>query len=169
MTLRWQLMTLGVTLSGLLIAVSKEIWQEVGWMIPDSLAPGIVIPALDKTRERESGDEANVCPYVLYICLFARVSLSVYNVCSYVLYICLSARVCLSVYMSVHIVCMSISLSVCLYCCVCLSTKGCHTAVSCFARFPPRDFPSKNESNYGHHPIQYTNIFAVALNTLDSK
>ena len=27
-------------------------------MIPDSLAPEIVIPALDKTSTRESGDEA---------------------------------------------------------------------------------------------------------------
>ena len=29
-------------------------------MIPDSLAPGIVIRAPDKTSARESGDEANV-------------------------------------------------------------------------------------------------------------
>ena len=36
-----------------------EIWQEVGGMIPDSLAPGIVIRAPDKTSARESGDEAN--------------------------------------------------------------------------------------------------------------
>ena len=28
-------------------------------MIPDSLAPGIVIPAPDKTSARESGDEAS--------------------------------------------------------------------------------------------------------------
>ncbi len=33
-------MTLGVTLSGPLTAVSKERWQEVGGMIPDSLSPG---------------------------------------------------------------------------------------------------------------------------------
>ena len=29
-------------------------------MIPDSLAPGIVIRALDKTSARESGDEASL-------------------------------------------------------------------------------------------------------------
>ena len=45
-------MTLGVTLSGPLIAASKERWQEVGAMIPDSLAPGIVIQAPDKTSAR---------------------------------------------------------------------------------------------------------------------
>ena len=30
-------------------------------MIPDSLAPGIVIQAPDKTRARESGNEATFC------------------------------------------------------------------------------------------------------------
>ena len=49
---------MGVTLSGPLIAVSKKGWQEVGGMIPDSLAPGIAIRAPDKTSARESGDEA---------------------------------------------------------------------------------------------------------------
>ena len=39
-------------------AVSKERWQEVGGMIPDSLGLGIVIWALDKTSARESEDEA---------------------------------------------------------------------------------------------------------------
>ena len=51
-------MTLGVTLSEHLETFRKEIWQEVGEMIPDSLAPGIVIRAPDKTSARESGDEA---------------------------------------------------------------------------------------------------------------
>ena len=46
------LMTLGVTGSGPLIPFSKEIWQEVGGMIPNSLAPGIVLRAPDKIRER---------------------------------------------------------------------------------------------------------------------
>ena len=32
-------------------------------MIPDSLAPGIVIRAPDKTSARESGDEANLGGY----------------------------------------------------------------------------------------------------------
>ena len=37
---------------------SKEIWQKVGGMIPDSHAPGFVIRAPDKTSTRKSGDEA---------------------------------------------------------------------------------------------------------------
>ena len=55
-------MTLGVTLSEHLETFRKEIWQEVGGMIPDSLAPGIVIRAPDKTSARESGDEARSPP-----------------------------------------------------------------------------------------------------------
>ena len=55
MTLGCQLMTLEVTLSE---HFSKEVWQEVGGMVPDSLSPGIVKGEPDKTSERESGDEA---------------------------------------------------------------------------------------------------------------
>ena len=45
-------MTLGVTLS-------EHLERRYGGgMIPDSLAPGIVIRAPDKTSARESGDEA---------------------------------------------------------------------------------------------------------------
>ena len=47
----------GVTLSGPVIAVSKQIWQEVGGMIL-SLAAGIVIRAPDKTSVREFWDVA---------------------------------------------------------------------------------------------------------------
>ena len=36
------------------------MWQEVDGMISDSLAPGIVIRAPDKTSARESGGEVNV-------------------------------------------------------------------------------------------------------------
>ena len=44
------------------MAVSKKRWQEVGGMIPDSLATEIiiVIQAPDKTSARESGDEAKI-------------------------------------------------------------------------------------------------------------
>ena len=52
-------MTLGYHLMVRLSAVSKKKCQEVGGVIPVSLAPGIVIRAPDKTRARESGDEAN--------------------------------------------------------------------------------------------------------------
>ena len=47
-----------MTLSGPLIAVSKEMWQEVGGIIPDSLASEIVIRAPNKSSARESADEA---------------------------------------------------------------------------------------------------------------
>ena len=50
--------TLGVILNGPFIAVSKEIRQKVGGMIPDSHAPGMVIRATDKTSARESGNAA---------------------------------------------------------------------------------------------------------------
>ena len=35
-------------------------------MIPDSLAPGIVMRAPDKTSARESGDEANLGHLVIF-------------------------------------------------------------------------------------------------------
>ena len=50
---------LRVILSGPLTAVNKEIWQEVGGMIPDSLASRIVILAQHKNRPRKSRDEAS--------------------------------------------------------------------------------------------------------------
>ena len=52
-------MTLGYHLVVHLSAVSKERWQEIGGMIPDSLAPGISGRATGKASARESGDEAN--------------------------------------------------------------------------------------------------------------
>ena len=42
-------------------------------MIPDSLAPGIVIRAPDKTSARESGDEANLLHIKLIVSFVAAV------------------------------------------------------------------------------------------------
>ena len=51
-------MTLGYHLVIHLSAVSKERWQEVSGMIPDSLLFGIIIRAPHKTSAAESGNDA---------------------------------------------------------------------------------------------------------------
>ena len=65
-----------------------EIWQEVGGLIPVSLAPAIVIRAADKTRARESGDAANIIVQsnfstYTYIGKFSKLArLQVYLICA---------------------------------------------------------------------------------------
>ena len=66
-------MTMGVTLSGPLIAVSKETWQEVGSMMPDSLASGIVYGHWTRLARESLGTRLDNMQFLTVRCFVFKV------------------------------------------------------------------------------------------------